>query len=93
MNDDSADIVGMSFKSSYLFGSVVVVDSKVEVIGTDDKPVLSGDKTTGSYRDIGNFERLDDILCFVGPDVDMTCGRMRYRKVASSKVCSISIPL
>jgi hypothetical protein len=43
----------------------------LEVIGTADNPVFSGDESTGANRDIGELEGLDDLLGFMGPDVDV----------------------
>lgn len=49
----------MSFKGGYLFGGIIVVYAKLEVIRTADNPVLARNETTGSDRDIGDFESFD----------------------------------
>lgn len=54
-----SDIVWMSFKGGYLFGGIIVVNAKLEVIRTADDPVLARNETTGSDRDIGDFESFD----------------------------------
>ncbi|PIA93759.1 hypothetical protein CB0940_04145 [Cercospora beticola] len=77
MNDDGSDVVGVCFEAGDLLGSVVVVDSELEVIAAAYYPVLSCDEATCSHRHIGQFERLYDRLRFVGPDVDVAaveCG-------------------
>lgn len=59
---DGTNVIRMRLKRGNLLGGVVIVDAKLEVIGTADNPVLASDETTGSYRDIGEFEGFDDRL-------------------------------
>jgi len=39
---------------------IVVVNAELEIIGTTDNPILPGDETAGSDRDISKFECLDN---------------------------------
>ncbi len=66
-----SDVVRMRLEGGDFLGGVVVVYSELEVIATAYYPVLSGDEAAGSYRDVGEFEGLDDGLAFVGPYVYM----------------------
>jgi hypothetical protein len=50
------------FKGRDLFGGVVVVDTKLEVIRTADNPVLPRNESTGTDRDISELECFDDGL-------------------------------
>lgn len=52
----------MRFEGGNLLGGIVVVDAELEVIRTTDNPVLAGDETTGSHRDIGKLEGFNDGL-------------------------------
>ena len=52
----------MCFKGRDLFGGVVVVDTKLEVIRTADNPVLPRNESTGTDRDISELECFDDRL-------------------------------
>ena len=52
----------MRFEGGDLLGGIVVVNTELEVIRTTDNPVLTGDKTTGSHRDIGKFEGFNNGL-------------------------------
>lgn len=71
MDDDGADVVWVSFERGNLFGGVVIVYSQLEVVGTADNPILTGDKATRPYWDICKFERLDDCLGLERPDISM----------------------
>lgn len=62
MYDNGANVVRMSFEGGDLLGSIVIVDSNLEVIRAADDPVLAGDKSTSSNGDIGELECLDDRL-------------------------------
>ena len=62
MNDNGADIVRMSFEGGNLLGGVVVVDAKLEIVRTAYYPVLAGNETACSYRDVGEFESFNDGL-------------------------------
>lgn len=62
MDDNGANIIRVSFELGNLLGSVIVVDSKLEVIATNYYPVLSRDKTAGSDGDISRLEGFDDSL-------------------------------
>jgi hypothetical protein len=59
----------MRFERCDLLACVVVVDPQLEVIAATYDPVLARDETACSYRNVGEFEGLDDRLRFVGPDV------------------------
>lgn len=72
MNGNCADIVRVSFEAGDLLRCIVVVYSKLEVVGAADEEVLARDEATGSHRDIGYFEALDDLLCLITPDVHMS---------------------
>lgn len=52
----------MCLEGCDLLGGVVVVDTKLEVIGAADNPVLPRNKSTGTNGDIGEFEGFDDRL-------------------------------
>ena len=73
VNGDGSDVVGMRLEGGDLLGGVVVVDTHLEVIGATDNPVLPRDEATGADGNVGKLECLDDLLCFVRPDIDMTC--------------------
>ena len=55
-----ANVVWVRLERGYLFGGIVVVDANLKVIRTADDPVLPGDETASSHRDIGEFEGSDD---------------------------------
>ena len=65
VDGDSSDVVRVSFEGGNLLGSVVVVNTQLEVIGTTDNPVLSRDESTGSDGNIGKLKGLDNLLSFV----------------------------
>lgn len=65
MHCDRSDVIRMCLEGSDLLGSVVVIDSELEVIATANNPILARDEATCSDRDIGQFESLDDRLRFV----------------------------
>ena len=62
MDDDRANVVRMCFEGSDLFGGIVIVDTKLEVIRTADNPVLPRNESTSTDRDIGELECFDDRL-------------------------------
>jgi hypothetical protein len=68
---DRADVIWVCFERCDLLAGVVVVDSQLEVIAAGNNPVLACNEATSSYRNIGEFECLDDRLCFVRPDVNV----------------------
>jgi hypothetical protein len=77
MHGDGSNIVRVRLKTGNLFGGIVVVDPQLKVVTATYNPVLSCDESAGSDRDVGQLERLDDLLRLVGPDVDMAaveCG-------------------
>lgn len=71
MNDDGTDVVRMRLEACDFLAGVVVVYPQLEVIAAAHDPVLPGDKTAGSDRDVGKLEGLDDLLGIVRPDVDV----------------------
>jgi hypothetical protein len=62
VDNDCTNVVGMGFELSDLFRRVVVIDSELEVVRSDNDPVLASDETTGADGNIGNFEGFDDGL-------------------------------
>lgn len=62
MDDNGANVIRVGFELGNLLGSIIVVNSKLEVIATDYYPVLSRDETAGSDGDISRFECFDDSL-------------------------------
>ena len=62
MDNNGANVVRVCFERGYLFGSIVIVDTNLEVIGTTDYPVLAGYESASSYRDIGEFKGFDNGL-------------------------------
>lgn len=71
MDGDSTNVVGMGLKRGNLLRGVVVVYSHLEVIGAANNPILSGDESTGTHGDICELKGLDDLLSFIGPDVNV----------------------
>jgi len=65
MHHYRADVVWMCFEGGYLLRGVVIVDSQLEIVRAADYPVLPCNETTCSYRDVGEFESLDDGLSLV----------------------------
>jgi len=62
MDGNRPDIVRVCFEGCDLLGGIVVVDAQLEVVRTADDPVLAGNETTGSDRDIGELERFNNRL-------------------------------
>ena len=62
MDNNGAYVVRVCFERGYLFGSIVVVNANLEVIGTTDYPVLARYEAASSYRDIGEFKCFDNGL-------------------------------
>lgn len=62
MNAYRTNVVGMSLEAGYLLGGVVVVDTKLEIVGTADYPVLARDEAASADRDVGELEGLDNCL-------------------------------
>jgi hypothetical protein len=52
----------MSFELGHLFRGVVVEDSNLKVVRTNNDPILSGNEAASADGDIGNLERFDDRL-------------------------------
>lgn len=71
MNDNASNIVWMSFKGSDLLGGIVIVDSQLEVIGTADNPILSGNEATSANGNICELEGFDDGLVKLALMLDM----------------------
>ena len=71
VNGDGSDVVGVGLEGGDLLGGIIIVDAQLEVVGAADDPVLSGDETAGSDRDVGQLKCLDDLLRLVAPDIDM----------------------
>lgn len=57
-----ANVVRMRLEAGDLLGGVVVVDTKLEVIGAANDPVLARNEATGADGDIGELESLDNCL-------------------------------
>jgi hypothetical protein len=68
-------------------------DSCIQIIRPADDPVLPGNEATGTDRDIGELESLDNLLGLVRPDVDMAtveggCSRGCQRvRLTSRRIC------
>ena len=62
VDDNRSNVVGMGLKGCDLFGGIVVVDTKLEVIRAANDPVLAGNEATSSHRNIGEFEGFNDSL-------------------------------
>ena len=60
MDSDRSDIVRMGFEGSNFLRCIVVVDAKLEIIGTANDPILPRNKAARSNRDIGELKRFDD---------------------------------
>lgn len=82
MDNNGTDIIGVCLERGYLFGSIVIVDANLEVIGATDNPILAGYEAASSYRDIGEFKGFDNgLLMFstrlmAGNDADVPVFRM-----------------
>lgn len=72
MDSNSSDVVGMSFKLRNLLRGVVVIYSNLEVIGATNNPVFTCDEATSSDGDLCELKRLDGLLSFIGPNIDLT---------------------
>ena len=62
MNDNSADVVRVSFERGDFLRGIVVVDADLEVIGTAHDPILAGDETPCSYGNIGELKGFNNGL-------------------------------
>jgi hypothetical protein len=60
MDSDRSNIVRVSFERCDLLRGIVVVDAELEIIGTTDDPVLTGNESSRSYRDIGKLKSFDN---------------------------------
>ena len=49
---------------------IVIEDTKLEVVGLSNEPVLSWDEVHATNGDFCNFEGLHDSACFMIVDVD-----------------------
>ncbi|KAH3678848.1 hypothetical protein OGATHE_000117 [Ogataea polymorpha] len=54
------NVVRMSFKLSNAFTSIIVVNSNLKIVRTNDNPIFAGDEFPCSNRDIGNINCFDD---------------------------------
>ena len=62
MDDDSADVVRVSFEGRDFLRGVVIVNADLKVVRTTDDPILAGDESPCSYGDIGELKGLDNCL-------------------------------
>ena len=62
MNDNSTDVVRVSFERGDFLGGIVIVDTDLEVIRTTHDPILAGNKTACPHGDIGELESFDNRL-------------------------------
>ena len=62
MDDNGTDVIRVGFKRCDLLRGIVVVDSKLEVIGATDNPILACNEASCPYRDICKLEGLDNSL-------------------------------
>jgi hypothetical protein len=74
MDGNGTDIIRVCFERRDFFGSVVIVDTELEVIRTAYNPVLPRNESTGTDGDIGEFECFDDRL---------ECTEVRWRQKAT----------
>ena len=72
MHSDGTNVVGMRLEACDFLGCIVVVHADLEVIRTAYDPILAGNETTRTNRDICEFECFDDCFCGKRPDVDMS---------------------
>lgn len=62
VDGNRTNVIGVCFERGDFFGSVIVVDTELEVIGAANNPVLPRNESTSADGDIGEFERFDDRL-------------------------------
>ena len=62
MDDNSADIVRVSFEGGDFLRGIVIVDTDLKIIRTAHDPILAGDEPPCSHGDIGELESLDNRL-------------------------------
>lgn len=62
MDDDSTYVIRVSLELRDLFRGIVVVDTKLKIIAADNYPVLPGNKSSSSNRNICCFECFDNGL-------------------------------
>lgn len=60
VNSDRSNIVRVSFERCDLLRCIVVVDAELEIVGAADDPVLAGNESSRSHRDIGKFKSFDN---------------------------------
>ena len=70
VNGKTSDIVGVCLKCRNLFMGVVVEDTKLEVVGAGDEPVLAGDEADATDGDLSDLKGLDHRASFMVVDVD-----------------------
>lgn len=62
MDHYGPNVIWVRLKGCNLFGGIVIVHSDVEIVGTANDPILAGNESSGSHRNIGEFKSLDDRL-------------------------------
>jgi hypothetical protein len=72
MDADGTNVIWVSLEAGNLLARIIVVYAKLEVITATDDPVLPRNEPTSSDGDISDFERLNSLLGFVRPDVNMS---------------------
>ena len=70
MHGQASNIVGVRFKSRNLLVRIVIEDTKLEVIGSSNEPVLSWDEAYATNGDFCNFKGFHDSACFMIVNVD-----------------------
>ena len=64
MDHYCSNVVWVGFERCYLLRGIVIVDPELEVIGSAYDPVLSGNKSTSSNRDICKLKSFYNTLRF-----------------------------
>jgi len=72
MNNDGANIVGVSFELVNSLESVVVENSDLHVVGTRYNPALPGDELGCTDWKVTDFEGFDEKLALVVPDMNVS---------------------
>lgn len=64
VDDDRANVIRVGLERCDLFGSVVIVNPDLEIVGAAYYPILAGNKAPSSNRDIGELKGFDNSLLF-----------------------------
>lgn len=72
MNGNISNVIWVGFKLSNFFTSQVIVNSDIVIVRSNNDPILTGNKLTGSYRQVGDLNRLNQSVGCVRPDFNFT---------------------